>query len=161
MKKMTGMNGRSRDGDAKIHFGRGAMINVAPNLPEHLPGTIAQRRPTGPTTSHMLHHSFHFVCVRLLHLSAAMCLSFVLAMRLKKSPSGSMTRSTTLFPVLLLWFTRPEPSKWKQSWEAVYRSLMPHRASTIQDDFRACSIWEFPADRLPHGNPGPWTIDSA
>ena len=31
----------------------------------------------------------------------------------------------------------PEPSRWKQSWEAVYRSLMPHRASIIQDEFAA------------------------
>ena len=63
MKKMTGVNGRSRDGDAKIHFGRDEMINAVLNLPQHPPGAIAQRRTAGPTISHILHHPFHFVCV--------------------------------------------------------------------------------------------------
>ena len=30
----------------------------------------------------------------------------------------------------------PEPDKWKKSWETVYRSLMPHRRSIIEDEAR-------------------------
>ena len=99
------------------------------------------------------------VCVRLLHLSAATCLSFVLAMRLKKSPSGSMTCSTTRCPAFAA-LVYSEPSNLET--ETVYRRLMPHRASIIQDDHRvslgpwatkvleeiACEF-DVPVDSLP------------
>ena len=51
----------------------------------------------------------------------------------------------------------PDPAKWKQSWESVCRSLMPHRENIIRDKHRVRSISEFAADRLPHGNQGSWT----
>ena len=48
----------------------------------------------------------------------------------------------------------PDPSKWKQSWETVYRSLMPHRDNIIQDEDRVRSDSELTAMRLPHA--GAW-----
>ena len=39
----------------------------------------------------------------------------------------------------------PEPAKWKKSWETVYRRLMPHRTSIIQDEERVTSVSELPA----------------
>ena len=51
----------------------------------------------------------------------------------------------------------PEPDKWKKSWETVYRSLMPHRRSIIEDEQRVKSVSELPPSPPPHGNPGPWT----
>ena len=51
----------------------------------------------------------------------------------------------------------PDPCKWKQFWETVCRSLMPHRENIIQDKHRVRSVSELTADRLPHGNPGAWT----
>ena len=51
----------------------------------------------------------------------------------------------------------PEPEQWKKSWETVYRSLMPHRRSIIEDEQRVKSISEFPFSPPPHGVPGPWT----
>ena len=43
------------------------------------------------------------------------------------------------------------------SWESVYRSLMPHRRSIIEDEQRVKSISEFPFAQPPHGVPGRWT----
>ena len=51
----------------------------------------------------------------------------------------------------------PEPEQWKKSWETVYRSLMPHRRSIIEDEQRVKSISEFPFSPPPHGVPGRWT----
>ena len=51
----------------------------------------------------------------------------------------------------------PEPDQWKKSWETVYRSLMPHRRSKIDDEQRVKSVSELPPSPPPHGNPGPWT----
>ena len=51
----------------------------------------------------------------------------------------------------------PEPEQWKKSWETVYRSLMPHRRSIIEDEQRVKSTSEFPFSPPPHGVPGPWT----
>ena len=51
----------------------------------------------------------------------------------------------------------PEPEQWKKSWETIYRSLMPHRRSIIEDEQRVKSISEFPFSPPPHGVPGPWT----
>ena len=51
----------------------------------------------------------------------------------------------------------PEPEQWKKSWETVYRSLMPHLRSIIEDEQQIKSISELPFSQLPHGVPGPWT----
>ena len=51
----------------------------------------------------------------------------------------------------------PEPEQWKKSWETVYRSLMPHRRSIIEDEQRVKSISELPFSPPFHGVPGPWT----
>ena len=51
----------------------------------------------------------------------------------------------------------PEPEQWKKSWETIYRSLMPHRRSIIEDEQRVKPISEFPFSPPPHGVPGPWT----
>ena len=51
----------------------------------------------------------------------------------------------------------PEPEQWKKSWETVYRSLMPHRRSIIEDEQRVKSISELPFSPPPRGVPGPWT----
>ena len=51
----------------------------------------------------------------------------------------------------------PEPEQWKKSWETVYRSLMPHRRSIIEDEQRVKSISEFPFSPPPHGVPGRWS----
>ena len=51
----------------------------------------------------------------------------------------------------------PEPELLKKSWETVYRSLMPHRRSIIEDEQRVKSISEFPFSPPPHGVPGRWT----
>ena len=48
----------------------------------------------------------------------------------------------------------PEPEQWKKSRETVYRSLMPHRRSIIEDEQRVKSISEFPFSPPPHGVPG-------
>ena len=55
----------------------------------------------------------------------------------------------------------PEPEQWKKSWETVYRSLMPHRRSIIEDEQRVKSVSELPPSPLPHGVPGPWTTQVA
>ena len=44
----------------------------------------------------------------------------------------------------------PEPEQWKKSWETVYRSLMPHRRSIIEDEQRVKSVSELPPSPLPH-----------
>ena len=51
----------------------------------------------------------------------------------------------------------PDPELLKKSWESVYRSLMPHRRSIIEDEQRVKSISEFPFAQPPHGVPGRWT----
>ena len=51
----------------------------------------------------------------------------------------------------------PEPELLKKSWESVYRSLMQHRRSIIEDEQRIKSISEFPLAQPPHGLPGRWT----
>ena len=51
----------------------------------------------------------------------------------------------------------PEPELLKKSWESVYRSLMPHSRSIIEDEQRVKSISEFPFAQPPHGVPGRWT----
>ena len=54
----------------------------------------------------------------------------------------------------VLYYTLPElvypdPSKWKQSWETVCRSVMPHRENIIRDEHRVRSVLELTAERLP------------
>ena len=51
----------------------------------------------------------------------------------------------------------PDPELLKKSWESVYRSLMQHRRSIIEDEQRIKSISEFPLAQPPHGVPGRWT----
>ena len=55
----------------------------------------------------------------------------------------------------------PEPAKWKKSWETIYKSLMPHRDSIIQDQQRVRSVSELPDMHPPHGDPGSWTARSS
>ena len=53
----------------------------------------------------------------------------------------------------------PEPEQWKKSWETVYRSLMPHRRSIIEDEQRVKSISEFPFFSATTWRPG--TLDGS
>ena len=83
-------------------------------------------------------------------------LCFALGVGLRKLPYDDVLYYTLPCIAELVF---PDPSKWKKSWETVYRSLMPHRHNIVQDEDRVRSVSELPAMRPPHGNPGAWATE--
>ena len=101
MKMMTGVIGHSKD----IAVIGGVLI-----LPQRCPAATTQLRTAGPTISRPLSDSFSFVFAHRQHPSAAMSSYFPLAMKLKKSPSGSTMCCATPYLVLPRWCIQNHPN---------------------------------------------------
>ena len=94
-----------------------------------------QRRPRSPSIPPARHQ------VELIHLPVRHPVPSLGSHRFALR-SGSRIEEIAIVINEVLYYTLPciatlafpEPDKWKKSWETVYRSLMPHRRSIIDDE---------------------------